>query len=87
MPQFHEDTILWSLYFIDGNLDYRFINSLGKEQKLIPSDKEIMARQVLVSTRSKKRNLEDMIVRITSYNVCYTKLLRSVNAMSPVRFP
>ncbi len=55
-------TIAVSLYLITGQDHYRFVNTLGNEQKLILTDDLIRARQVILDSKNRKRTYQEMII-------------------------
>jgi hypothetical protein len=53
-------TIACALYLITGNSDYSFVNSFGREQKLILTKEIDEARKIIVKSHGRRRTYKEM---------------------------
>lgn len=60
--QISGSNIAVALYLITGRSDYYFTNSSGERQKLILTDNLTKAREVIVSSKGRDRNFDEMII-------------------------
>jgi hypothetical protein len=58
--QISGSNIASALYLITGNSNYHFTNSSGERQKLILTNNLTKAREVIVSSKGRRRNFEEM---------------------------